>query len=127
VAAIDTNVLVRLVTRDDPAQAAKAQTFIREHQPVLVTQLSVLELAWVLSGSYGFTKEKVCAVVDMLLDMAELDIQEPAILQAAVRAWATAKADFADCYILETVKSAAATPLATFDAALARLPGCRKL
>lgn len=47
-AAIDTNVLVRLVTRDDPAQYEKAQAFVGKHQPVLVTQLSVLELVWVL-------------------------------------------------------------------------------
>jgi predicted nucleic-acid-binding protein len=126
-AAIDTNALVRLVTRDDPGQCAKARAFIQDHRPVLVTQLSVLELVWVLMSRHGLKKDKVCAVVDMILDMAELDVQEPAILQAAVRTWETSRADFADCFILETVKAAAATPLGTFDAILGRQAGCRKL
>jgi predicted nucleic-acid-binding protein len=126
-AAIDTNVLVRLVTRDDPAQFEKAQAFIRKNQPVLVTQLSILELVWVLMSRYGLKKEKVCQVVKQLLDMVELDVQQPALLEAAVNTWEGCKADFADCFILETVKDASGTPLGTFDAILGKLAGCQKL
>lgn len=126
-AAIDTNVLVRLVTRDDPAQVRKALAFIAQHRPVLVTQLSMLELAWVLLSRYNLEKSKVCQVVRMLLNMVELDIQSPAVLEAAVQTWERSKADFADCFILETVKVETSTPLGTFDARLARLEGCRRL
>jgi predicted nucleic-acid-binding protein len=126
-AAIDTNVLVRLVTRDDVVQYEKANAFVSKHQPVLVTQLSVLELVWVLMSRYGLDKAKVGQVVEALLEMAELDMEQPAILEAALKTWQSSKADFADCFILETVKSASATPLATFDATLARLDGCKKL
>jgi predicted nucleic-acid-binding protein len=126
-AAIDTNVLVRLVTRDDPAQFAKAQAFVQEHQPVLVTQLSVLELVWVLMSRYGLPKTKVCRIVEALLNMAELSIQQPSILEAALGRWQASKADFADCFILETVKAASATPLGTFDRTLGKLEGCQRL
>ncbi len=126
-AAIDTNVLVRLVTRDDPAQYEKAQAFVHKHQPVLVTQLSVLELVWVLMSRYGMDKRRVGQVVQALLEMVELDVQEPAILEAALKTWKSAKADFADCFILETVKAASETPLGTFDATLGKLEGCRRL
>jgi predicted nucleic-acid-binding protein len=126
-AAIDTNVLVRLVTRDDPVQYAKALAFVNQHQPVRVTHLSMLELAWVLMSRYGLTKAKVIKVLDSLLEMAELDVEQPAILDAALATWEGSKADFADCFILETVKQAAETPLAAFDRALAKLDGCRKL
>ena len=68
VAAIDTNVLVRLVTKDDESQYKKAQTFVERHQPVLVTQLSVLELVWVLMSRYGLNKERTCKVVQALLE-----------------------------------------------------------
>jgi predicted nucleic-acid-binding protein len=95
-AAIDTNVLVRLVTRDDAAQFEKAQAFVCKHQPVLVTQLSVLELVWVLMSRYGLNKEKVCQVVQVLLDMVELDIQQTGVLEAVLKAWENSKADFAD-------------------------------
>lgn len=126
-AAIDTNVLVRLVTRDDLPQYEKAQAFVHKHQPVLVTQLSVLELVWVLMSRYGLDKEKVGQVVEALLDMLELDVQQPAILEAALKTWKSSKADFADCFILETVKAASETPLGTFDATFGKLEGCRRL
>lgn len=126
-AAIDTNVLVRLVTRDDLPQYAKAEAFVQKHQPVLVTQLSVLELVWVLMSRYGLDKAKVCQVVQTLLEMVELDVQEPALLEAALKTWKGAKADFADCFILETVKAASGTPLGTFDAILGKLEGAKRL
>ncbi len=126
-AAIDTNVLVRLVTRDDAAQYEKASAFVAKHQPVLVTQLSLLELAWVLISRYGLDKIKVGQVMAALLEMVELDVEQPAILEAALKTWQGSKADFADCFILETVKAASEAPLATFDATLAKLDGCKRL
>lgn len=126
-AAIDTNVLVRLVTRDDAAQFEKAKAFVHKHQPVLVTQLSVLELVWVLMSRYEMDKAKGVQVVRALLEMAELDLEQPAILEAALEAWEGSRADFADCFILETVKAASETPLGTFDATLGKLEGCKRL
>lgn len=126
-AAIDTNVLVRLVTRDDESQYKKAQAFVDKHQPVLVTQLSVLEMVWVLMSRYNLNKERTCQVVQALLDTKELNIQAPAILEAALETWRESKADFADCFILQTVMDASETPLGTFDATLARLEGCKQL
>ncbi len=126
-AAIDTNVLVRLVTRDEPAQYRKALTFVEKHQPVLVTQLSVLELVWVLTSRYGFDKQRTCQVVEALLETAELNMQAPAILESALKTWRKSKADFADCFILETVMAASESPLGTFDTTLGRLGGCKQL
>jgi predicted nucleic-acid-binding protein len=126
-AAIDTNVLVRLVTKDDESQYRKAQAFIRMHQPVLVAQLSVLELVWVLMSRYGLDKERTCQVVHALLETRELNIQAPAILEAALKIWKKSKADFADCFILETVMDASESPLATFDTTLGKLEGCKQL
>ena len=127
VAAIDTNVLVRLVTKDDESQYKKAQAFVERHQPVLVTQLSVLELVWVLMSRYRLSKERTCKVVQALLETRELNIQAPAILEAALKTWETSKADFADCFILETVIDASESPLGTFDTTLGKLEGCKQL
>jgi predicted nucleic-acid-binding protein len=127
VAAIDTNVLVRLVTKDDESQYKKAQAFVEKHQPVLVTQLSVLELVWVLMSRYSLGKERTCQVVQALLETRELNIQAPAILEAALKTWKKSKADFADCFILETVIDASESPLGTFDTTLGKLEGCKQL
>lgn len=126
-AAIDTNVLVRLVTKDDESQYKKAQAFVEKYQPVLVTQLSVLELVWVLMSRYGLDKERTCRVVEALLETRELNIQAPAILEAALKTWKKSKADFADCFILETVIDASESPLGTFDITLGKLQGCKQL
>jgi predicted nucleic-acid-binding protein len=126
-AAIDTNVLVRLVTRDDESRYKKAQAFVENHQPVLVTQLSVLELVWVLMSRYGLDKERTGQVVQALLEMGELNIQAPAVLEAALKTWKKSKADFADCFILETAVDASESPLGTFDTTLGKLEGCKQL
>ena len=126
-AAIDTNVLVRLVTKDDESQYKKAQAFVEKYKPVLVTQLSVLELVWVLMSRYSLDKERTCRVVEALLETRELNIQAPTILEAALKTWKKSKADFADCFILETVIDASESPLGTFDVTLGKLEGCKQL
>ena len=126
-AAIDTNVLVRLVTRDDESQYKKAQAFVDKHRPVLVTQLSVLELVWVLMSRYGLDKERTGQVVQALLEVGELNLQAPAVLEAALKTWKKSKADFADCFVLETVVDASESPLGTFDTTLGKLEGCKQL
>lgn len=123
-AALDTNVLVRLVTRDDPEQYARALAFIAVHRPVLVTHLSLLELVWVLMSRYGHPKATVIQVVQALLEMGDLEIQQPALLERTLRLWKDAKADFADCFILETARGASGLPLGTFDATLGAMDGC---
>ena len=74
-AAIDTNVLVRLVTKDDESQYKKAQAFVEKHQPVLVTQLSVLELVWVLMSRYNLNKDRTCRVVEALLETRDIHLK----------------------------------------------------
>jgi predicted nucleic-acid-binding protein len=92
-----------------------------------VTQLSVLELVWVLMSRYGLDKQRTCLVVQALLEMAELRIQAPAIVESALKTWKKSRADFADCFILETARAASESPLGTFDTTLAKLEGCRQL
>lgn len=122
-AAIDTHVLVRLVTRDDPDQYAKALEFLNLKRPVWVAHLVMLELAWVLSSCYGLAKDKVCAVVRTLLDAAEFNVQQPAVLEAALDRWEASGVDFADAFILESARAASETPLGTFDARLGQVDG----
>lgn len=119
--AIGTNVLVRLVVRDNLPQYEQSLAFVEKHRPVWVAHLSMLELAWVLWSCYRLEKAKVCEVMLALLEMAELHIQQPAVIEAAVRTWQVSTVDFADAFILETARAAAEMPLGTFDAALGRL------
>lgn len=74
--ALDTNVLVRYVVRDDAAQLAVARALIRRcverEQTLFVPVTVLLELEWVLRSAYGFAKDRVIHVVAALLSAAEL-------------------------------------------------------
>jgi predicted nucleic-acid-binding protein len=127
VAAIDTNVLVRLLTEDDRVQYEQASRFVAANAPVFVAHLSILELAWVLGSSYRKSKEQVMAALEALLEVREISVERMAVVQEAVRIWRGSKADFSDCFILATASSAGHSPLATFDRVLGSLPGARRL
>jgi predicted nucleic-acid-binding protein len=94
--AVDTNVLVRALVRDDAAQAAKAEEILARDE-VFVPVTVMLELEWVLRSRYGFTAEKVAQALALALlcAMPRVSVGEAdAVRQAAAR---VAKGwDFAD-------------------------------
>ncbi len=92
--AVDTNVLVRALVRDDAAQAAKAEEILARDE-VFVPVTVMLEVEWVLRSRYGFTAERVSQALAMLCAMPRVFVGEAdAVRQAAAR---VAKGwDFAD-------------------------------
>jgi predicted nucleic-acid-binding protein len=114
--AVDTNVLVRALVRDDKVQSPRAEALLREgrlYVPVTV----LLELEWVLRSRYGFTPRRVAQAIQLLAALPGVTLGErDAALAAAVRAaqgW-----DFADA--LHHALSAGCDDFVTLDAALAR-------
>lgn len=121
---VDTNVLVRLVTKDDPRQYAKIKSYLEKHRSVFVSLLSVFELVWVLVRRYALPRESAIAALRTLLQMSELEVEAPDVLEQAIDLWEASKPDtsFADCFILATAQRHHRVPLVTFDRNLARLP-----
>ena len=78
---LDTNVLVRYIVQDDPAQSAAANTLIEAKctvdAPGRVDAIVLCELAWVLESAYGYQKEVVVSVLKQLLSTAELSVETP--------------------------------------------------
>ncbi len=126
-AAVDTNVLVRLLLDDDEEQGRAARALQRSHAPLFVPHVVLAETAWVLVSVYGFSREKLRALIEMLVDTEGLVLQEPEVVQAALAAFGSSRADFSDCLILAVTQRAGMSPLATFDEKLAALPGTRRL
>ena len=122
-AAIDTNVLVRLCMSDDPEQCRRAQDFVQRNAPVFASQLSVLELAWVLGSVYERPKQTIIQALRALLDNQDLNPEVPTVIESALDRWEGSSADFADCFILESIQAQGQSPLATFDRKLGKLPG----
>src|SRR5690349_1053710 len=99
--ALDTNVLVRYVVRDDNAQLSAARRLIEEciadGQMLFVPVTVTLELEWVLRASFGFGKDDVMQVLASLFSAAELSFESERALEVALQLYREGSADFADC------------------------------
>ncbi|HEV7671804.1 MAG TPA: type II toxin-antitoxin system VapC family toxin [Thermoanaerobaculia bacterium] len=124
--AVDTNVLVRLTTRDDERQTAAAEDFVAGG--AWVSHLVLVEAMWVLASAYEQPPAKIATAVEILLAHRDLTLQEPDVVAAALERFRERpKLGFSDCLILEVARRAGHLPLGTFDRDLAKLPGTTKL
>lgn len=124
--AVDTNVLVRLVTRDDPKQVATAEAFVAPG--AWVPQLALAEATWVLASVYDRSAEAIARAVEMLLQHAHLTVQDPEVVAAAVAQFRRKPAvGFSDCLMVEVSRKAGHGPLGTFDRDLGRIEGAERL
>jgi predicted nucleic-acid-binding protein len=124
--AVDTNVLVRLVVRDDPAQVRVAQEFIAGG--AWVSHLVLAETAWVLDAVYERTAQQIGTAVDMLLNHKELTLQDAEVVTAALENFRKRPPlGFSDCLVVEIARKAGHLPLGTFDRDLAKVDGVQRL
>ena len=124
--AVDTNLLVRLIVRDDAAQVATAEEFVAAG--AWVSHLVLAETLWVLDAVYERTPVQLAAAVEMLLNHEHLAIQDPEIVARAVAQFRVRPAlGFSDCLVLEIARKAGHLPLGTFDRGLARLEGTQRI
>lgn len=124
--AVDTNVLVRLVTRDDARQVAAAEAFVADG--AWVPQLALAEATWVLASVYDRGPAAIATAVDMLLNHQHLTLQDSDAVAAAVERFRRRPAvGFSDCLMLEVAHKAGHRPLGTFDRDLGKLDGAHKL
>ena len=124
--AIDTNVLVRLLARDDAAQALAADQAVAKG--AWVSHLVLAEATWVLDAVYARSAKQMIAALDLLLVHEALVLQDADVVAAALGQFRAKPAlGFSDCLVLEIARKAGHTPLATLDKALAKLAGAQKL
>jgi predicted nucleic-acid-binding protein len=124
--AVDTNVLVRLLTRDDAKQLAAAEEFVAPG--AWVSHLVLMEGAWVLTTVYEVAHAELANGIEMLLDHAELVVQDADVVAAALARYRERpKVGFSDCLILEVARRAGHLPLGTFDRHLSKIDGAEKL
>jgi predicted nucleic-acid-binding protein len=124
--AVDTNVLVRLLTRDDPRQAKSADGFVEKGAWVSV--LALAEATWVLRTVYGLDAAGVATAVQMLLNHKDLTLQDADVVAAALDLFRSRPAlGFSDCLMLQLARKAGHLPLGTFDRALGKVEGAQKL
>lgn len=124
--AVDTNVLVRILTRDELRQAARAEQFVENGAWVSI--LALAEAVWVLREVYDRGPAEIAASVQMLLNHKNLMLQDPEVVAAALGNFRKRPAlGFSDCLLLEIARKAGHLPLGTFDQNLSKLDGAERL
>jgi predicted nucleic-acid-binding protein len=124
--AVDTNVLVRLLTRDDAKQVAAAEAFVAHG--AWVPHLAIVEATRVLESVYNRGPEAVATAVGMLLNHQHLTVQDADAVAAAVEQFRKRPSvGFSDCLMLEVTRKAGHAPLGTFDRNLGKLDGAQRL
>ncbi len=128
--ALDTNVLVRFLVRDDESQAASARTMLAScsaEKPGFVCREVILELVWVLERAYSFPREQIADVLEQLVSTEELVVEAAADVARAAFKYGTGEAGFSDLMILAAAERSHALPVYTFDQKAARAEGVRLL
>jgi predicted nucleic-acid-binding protein len=124
--AVDTNVLVRLLARDDLRQVKAAEAFVA--RGAWVSHIVLVETTWVLESAYDLDRRALARAVRMLVNHHDLTVQESDVVAAALSAYeGKANVSFSDCLVLEVARRAGHMPLGTFDRDLAKLDGARRL
>jgi predicted nucleic-acid-binding protein len=124
--AVDTNLLVRLLVRDDAKQVAAAEAFVAKG--AWVSHLVLAETMWVLDAVFGLDSKQIAMAIDMLLRHANLTIQDSEVVAAALSHYRSRpKVGFSDCLILEVAKKAGHIPVGTFDREMAKLEGALRV
>jgi predicted nucleic-acid-binding protein len=124
--AADTNVIVRLIARDDPKQLALA--LAAASSGLWVSHVVLVEAAWVLESTYGRERRDIATALELLLGHPDLTVQDPDVVRASIALFRGHRGvDFADCLILEVARKAGHGPLLTFDRALGKMDGVQRL
>lgn len=122
---LDTNILVRYITQDDPQQSALATRFIEEkcslEFPGFINHIVLCELVWVLNRCYKTDRMQSLQVIEQLLRTAQFQVQEPQIVWKALKLAQKGKADFADFLISQINLAHQCESTITFDGLAAEI------
>lgn len=117
--ALDTNVPVRFITRDDPAQSLKARQLFQDTrrlgQTLFISGAVVLEIIWVLGKLYKYSREETITAIETLHSLTVLSFERPDALGLFLRQAKASKLDLADLLIGAVAKDHGAETTLTFD------------
>ena len=124
---LDTNVLLRYLLRDEPAQAERAARELERDEQFLVASIVLCELVWVLDSGYGLSRTEIATTLEKILATAQFEIEGKDLALLALDDFKRSGADFSDCLLGRRNRAANAGETVTFDHGLRRLEGFRLL
>jgi predicted nucleic-acid-binding protein len=128
VIALDTNILVRYFTEDDPVQFARSAALIEDEltavNPGFISLVTMCELIWVLEDVFSFSVDRVAQVIRFLLETRQIEVEHDGLVAKAVT---SGHRDLADAIIHLIGQANGCTKTVTFDKKFARLVGVELL
>jgi len=125
---LDTNILVRYLTRDDEQQWQQAVTVIQPNPSCLITNIVLCELVWVLKGkNYNFRKNEIIRTLDLMLHSPTFEFENRSTVDQALKQYQQGEADFSDYLIGAVSRQAGCTETVSFDRKLKDEEGFRYL
>jgi predicted nucleic-acid-binding protein len=115
--AIDTNVLLRVIIRDDKEQAERAVAFLEREERVFLAKTVLLEVEWVLRSTYKYARSEVLSALRAVLSIGNAEIEDAGAVAQAIE-WYERGMDFADG--LHIASTGCQHKFASFDPALQR-------
>jgi predicted nucleic-acid-binding protein len=128
---LDTNILVRYLTQDDPDQSRKATNEIEKGLSAghmfFIADIVMCELVWVLETAYGYERREIVPVLENILRTKQFQFDNKDLLWKSLADYRTKKGDFADHLIGRAGHNAGCSETLTFDAELKNNPIFRVL
>jgi predicted nucleic-acid-binding protein len=124
---LDTNVLVRYLAQDDPAQSRAATAIIEERltedNPGFISVVTIVEAVWVLDHAYGLSAGAIAGAIERILQTDVLVVENEQQVFTAMTALKEGLGSFADALVGALAAQAGCSRTLTFDRKAARLPG----
>jgi predicted nucleic acid-binding protein len=118
---VDTNVLIRHLTGDPPATAARATAYLRAGEELLLTDLVVAETVYVLESFYEAPRAQVAEAVRSLVAFDSMVCVDRALLLRSIEVYETDRVDFAEAYLIACAESTGVLRIASFDRSIDRV------
>ena len=118
---VDTNILVRHLTGDPPAMAARATAYLASASELYLADLIVAETVYVLESFYKAPRDKVATAMRSLVSMRSVVTVDPALLLRAIEVHEIDRLDFAEAYLIACAESTGVGRVASFDRAIDRV------
>lgn len=118
---VDTNILVRHLTGDPPAMAARASRFLAEERDLFLTDLIVAETIYVLESFYEAPRYVVAEAVRALIAFESVVCVDPSLLLRAVEVYEVDRLDFAEAYLVACAETTGVGRVASFDRSISRV------
>lgn len=124
---LDTNILIRHLTGDPPAQARRATAFLERAEELLLPDLIVAEVVYVLESFYEVERQRVGELVRAVIGFPAIVVVDEPLLLRALEVYEVDRLDFAEAYLVASAEASGVETIASFDRAVDRVPTVRRV